>query len=84
MYFNPFYVNCSEWSCRTEVFTCSATYALMLIYSRYLVRFLIRWIRWYHCDCLGWAVAGAVSASYAICIDDTIVKVDNCDADLYR
>ena len=84
MYFVSFNMDSCKRSCRAEVFTCSAADASLLIYNRNPERVLVIRVLPYQLYGSGRTVAGTVAAAYSICIDYTIVKIDNCVSYLDR
>ena len=82
MYFMSFNMDSCKRSGRAEVFACSATDTSFLIYNRNPERVLVFRVLPYQLDSSGRAVTGTVTTAYSICIDYTIVKIDNCMSNL--
>ena len=78
------YIYCAQRTCRAQVLTCSAADASLLIYNRNPERVLVIRVLPYQLYGSGRTVAGTVAAAYSICIDYTIVKIDNCVSYLDR
>ena len=71
-------MDCCQWPCWTDIFACAATYTPVLVYGRNPQPVIASRILSHHSDGIGRTMLRAVAAMYAICVYDTIVKVDYC------
>lgn len=73
-------MDCSQRSGRTYIFACAASDTPVFVNSRNPQPVVAVRLFSYHSYGIGRAMLRAVAAVYAICVYDTIVKVDHCYA----
>ena len=73
-------VDCSQRSRRADIFACAASDTPVFVNSRNPQPVVAVRLFSYHSYGIGRAMLRAVATVYAICVYDTIVKVDHCYA----